>query len=347
MNQSHPDPIVTAFTERLGIKYPLLQDGMGGGALGTGRLAAAVSNAGALGSLSTPGSSVGPELEQIMRDQIEVALSLTEEPLAMNIPVGTDKTGKVLQYTQDIFDIVVKARQADSAAERQLVMVTTSAGHPGLFSHYIHDAGMLHQHKVGAPRHAERAVEAGADFVIASGYEMGGHTHQVPITTMVLAPEVLDRVDVPVLVSGGIKDGRGLAAMLAAGAAGVAMGTRFLVSAESDWHDRYIERVMEATVAESVVMPGLYGPCRYLQSKACDELLDLVKQGTMTEDELTEWKEHRSHIAQRDGDIEHGFTAAGMIGGFITDRPPVAEIVDRIVTQAHELLGRFARMAPV
>lgn len=341
---NNPRTIVTPFTEKIGISYPILQDGMGGGALGTARLAAAVSNAGALGSLSSPGTTAGAELERIMREQIDLALSLTDRPLAVNMPVGTDATGEILPYTQQILDSVCRAREADSAAERQLVLVTTSAGAPGDFGRRIHEVGMLHQHKVGSPRQALRAVESGVDFVIASGFEMGGHTHSTPISTMVLAPEVLDCIDIPVLVSGGFKDGRGLAAMLAAGAAGIAMGTRFLLSRENDWHENYITRILESTIGESTVVPGVYGPCRYLRSKATEQLGVLIERGEMTEDELTAWKEHRVHLAQRDGDVEEGFTSAGLVGGLITDRPTMSEIVNRIVDQTHSLLARSASL---
>lgn len=340
MSQPEVESIRTPWTERVGVRYPILQDGMGGGALGTARLAAAVSNAGGLGSLSVPGGQPGPEVEAAMRDQIETALSLTDQPLAVNIPVGVDPDGKILPQTTQVLDVVVAARAADAAADRQIVLVTTSAGAPGVFSQMIHDAGLLHQHKVGAPAHARKAVAAGADFVVASGWEMGGHTHAVPVTTTVLAPAVLDAVDVPVLVSGGIKDGRGLAGVLAAGGAGIAMGTRFLVSAENDWHDAYIDRIREAGVKDSIVVPGVYGPCRYLRSKATEDLLEILRTGELTGDALTDWKNERSHIAQRDGNIEEGFTTAGMVGGLIDDRPPVADIIQATVRHAAQLLGR-------
>lgn len=346
MSQPDAPAMRTPWTERVGVRYPILQDGMGGGALGTARLAAAISNAGGLGSLSIPGGQSGPEIEAAMRDQIETALSLTDKPLAVNVPVGFDPDGKILPTTTQVLDVIVAARRADTAAERQIVLVTTSAGAPGDFSAMVRDAGLLHEHKVGAPAHARKAVEAGADFVIASGWEMGAHTHAVPMTTTILAPAVLDEVEVPVLVSGGIKDGRGLAAMLAMGAAGVAMGTRFLVSAENDWHDNYIQRIQNATVADSIVVPGVYGPCRYLRSKATDDLLEIVRRGELTGDALTDWKNHRSHIAQRDGDVAEGFTAAGMVGGLITDRPTVSEIIQSMVRQASELLGRVPSTAP-
>lgn len=340
MSQTKTQAIRTAWSERVGVRYPILQDGMGGGALGTARLAAAVSNAGALGSLSVPGGASGPEIVAAMREQIDTALSLTDQSLAVNVPVGHDPDGKVLPLTTQVLDVLIEARKADSAAERQIVLVTTSAGAPGEFSAMVRDAGLLHEHKVGSPAHARKAVASGADFIIASGWEMGAHTHAVPVTTTVLAPAVLDAVDVPVLVSGGIKDGRGLAGALAAGASGVAMGTRFLVSAENDWHDAYIGRIQQAEVSESVVMPGVYGPCRYLSSKATDELAEIVRTGAIAGDDLTEWKNHRSHIAQRDGDIAEGLTTAGMVGGLITDRPTVADIIQAMVRRAAELLVR-------
>lgn len=331
----------TAWTRATGVTHPILQDGMGGGALGTGRLAAAVTNAGGLGSLSTPGLSEGPEhLRSVMRKQFEEALGLTDGPLAVNCPIGTTAEGHERPGAKVIIDVILEIKATDAAAGEQLKVFTSSAGLPSKeLVARIHDAGLISQQKVGHPRHAEKAVENGVNVIIASGFEMGGHTLKTPITTTVLVPEVLRRVDVPVLASGGFKDGAGLAGALGMGAAGIAMGTRFLASEENDWHDNYIERVVAADISESLVMPGVYGPCRYLKGKAVDEYYALLEANTMSEEQLTEWKAQHSFIAQRDGDVENGLTAAGMIAGFIDARLPVAQIVDGIVLDAHQRLS--------
>ncbi|MBM9463565.1 nitronate monooxygenase [Aeromicrobium sp. YIM 150415] len=340
MNLIEPT-LATKWTRLVGVHHPVLQDGMGGGVLGTGRLAAAVSNTGALGSLSTPGLSEDPVvLRRAMRAQVELVLSQTDRPVAVNCPVGTTVEGGERPGAKVVLDVIFEIRRSDPAAERQLRVLTTSAGLPSPdLVKRAHDEGMVHQHKVGAPRHAEKAVANGVDAIIASGHEMGGHTLKTPISTMVLAPEVLCRVDVPVVVSGGLKDGAGLAAVLAMGAAAGGMGTRFLTSVENDWHERYIDQVVKSSVEDSILMPGVYGPCRYLKGKATDELTRLIEDGALTEVELMDWKAERARIAQRDGEVENGLTAAGMVAGFIDERLPTRTIIERMVAEAGQLMS--------
>lgn len=337
-------PMETAFTRMVGVSYPILQDGMGGGAMGTAPLAAAVSNAGGLGTLSTPGM-VGDHshIEHAMREQIDDALTRTQAPLAVNCPVGVDAEGDLLPGTKALLEAIQGARRADPAAARQLRVIITSAGSTAEFARALRADGMLHFHKVGSPRHAVKAVEQGVDGLIASGFEMGGHTHKVGITTMILAPAVLEVVDVPVLVSGGIREGCGLAAALAAGAQGVAMGTRFLASAENTWHDAYIQRVIDATFEESEVMPGIYGPARFLRSKGTERLREVLTAQEKSEYELSSWKLQHSILAQRDGDTVNGLTTAGLVAGAISDRPPVADILQDMVRTARARLGEVPR----
>jgi NAD(P)H-dependent flavin oxidoreductase YrpB (nitropropane dioxygenase family) len=282
------------------------------------------------------------DLERSLREQIDVCLDLTSSTVAMNVPVGRDTTGKVLAGTEAILRFVFAARRSDSAVERQLRVLTTSAGFPGEFREQIRDAGLVHMHKVGAPRHAEKAAAAGVDVVIASGFEMGGHTLAIPISTMVLGPEVLRRIEAPVVLSGGFKDGRGLAAALAMGAAGIAMGTRFLATAENDWHPMFIQRILDAHIEDSVVLPGMYGPARFLRSAGTDRLQQIVERREMAEEELSSWKEMAVKAAQRDGDVENGLVPAGQVAGFIDDRPPVADLLKRIVAEAEERLSACA-----
>src|SRR5699024_5295211 len=138
-------------------------------------------------------------------------------------------------------------READAAVAERLTVMTTSAGFPGDYLAMLKDAGMIHQHKVGSTRQAVKAAKAGVDAVIAAGSEMGGHAPSAKVHTFVLVPNVTEAVDVPVLLSGGARDGRGLAAALTMGADGVAMGTRFITSHDNaDWHPRYPQALLDA-----------------------------------------------------------------------------------------------------
>src|SRR6202044_3676689 len=143
-----------------------------------------------------------------------------------NVPVGRASGGDVLPISEAYIRAVIDARNADPGLERQLTVLTTSAGFPGDFRPMIGDSGLLHMQKVGSPRQALRAEQLGVAVVIASGYEMGGHTHAVPMHTFVLVPNVTEAVSVPVLLSGGARDGRTLPAALSPGAGGVRHGPR-------------------------------------------------------------------------------------------------------------------------
>jgi NAD(P)H-dependent flavin oxidoreductase YrpB (nitropropane dioxygenase family) len=188
-------------------------------------------------------------------------------------------------------------------------------------------------------------VEAGVDVVIASGFEMGGHTHARPVHTMVLAPQVIDNVEVPVVVSGGIHDGRGLAAALAMGAAGVGMGTRFIATLENDWHPAYKKAIVDAAEWGDVVFPGFFGPLRGLRNAGSVRLAELMAAGELDEEGLTAWKEDRVMAAQHDGDVDGGLVLAGQCAAAIHDIVAVPELLAGMVRQATELLAAAGALA--
>ncbi len=220
--------ITNRYTRLIGIEHPIVQEGLG--PFRTPRLAAAVSQAGGLGTVSMPGMPADLAAgARTLREHIDECATLTQKPFAVNIPVGISANGDVLPFTDVYIRAVLEARASDRQLERQLTVLTTSAGFPGSYIAPIKNAGMIHQHKVGSTRQAIKAEELGVDVVIAAGFEMGGHTSGKAMHTYVLVPNVTEAVDVPVLLSGGARDGRGLAAALAMGADGVAMGTRFIL----------------------------------------------------------------------------------------------------------------------
>ncbi|MGR9093167.1 MAG: NAD(P)H-dependent flavin oxidoreductase [Gammaproteobacteria bacterium] len=336
----------TRFTELVGVEHPVMQEGLG--PYKTVHLAAAVSNAGGLGTVSIPGISEDPVAGAAkLRGYIEQACALTERPLAVNIPVGTDKHGNVPAFSAAYVGAVVAAVK-DREIARRLRVITTSAGAPDASRRMIDGSGLLHIHKVGGTRHAERAAAAGVDMIIASGYEAGGHTHTRPVHTFVLGPSVCRSVDCPVILAGGIMDGRGLAAALALGAEAVALGTRFVASHDNpDWHANYAARIIAAAEGDDIVFEALYGPSRALPSHAINELAELERLGTLSEDELTAFKDERLIAAQRDGDMDGGILPAGQIAGAIHDLVHVAEFVPGMVEEAIAQLQRIsARIVP-
>jgi NAD(P)H-dependent flavin oxidoreductase YrpB (nitropropane dioxygenase family) len=153
----------TRYTELVGIEHPIIQEGMG--PFKTVALAAAVSNAGGMGTISMPGMSQEPsEGAAIMRSHISACAELTDKPFAVNVPVGADDNGKVLPITEAYINAVIAAREADSKVGQQLKVLTTSAGFPGAFASRIKDAGLIHQHKVGSRCHHRLRIRDGRPY---------------------------------------------------------------------------------------------------------------------------------------------------------------------------------------
>jgi NAD(P)H-dependent flavin oxidoreductase YrpB (nitropropane dioxygenase family) len=267
-------PISNRYTRLVGIDHPIVQEGLG--PFRTAKLAAAVSSAGGLGTVSMPGMPEDIAAgARTFREHIEECAGLTDRPFAVNVPVGVDGNGSVLPFTDVYIRTALAARESDAAIAERLTVLTTSAGFPGDYVAMIKDAGMVHQHKVGSTRQAVKAARAGVDIVIAAGFEMGGHAPSAAVHSFVLLPNVTEAVDVPVLLTGGVRDGRGLAAALAMGADGVAMGTRFITSHDnSDWHPAYLQALLDAKEGDDVAFNGVYGPCRGLRNAASLRLLD-------------------------------------------------------------------------
>lgn len=332
----------TRFTELLGIEHPVVQEGLGPYKLVA--LAAAVSNAGGLGTIGIPGISEEPAAgAKKLRSYIEEACALTDRPMSVNIPVGADKTGKVLPFSEAYVGAVVEAVRDPDIAKR-LRAVTTSAGPPGLARRMIEGSGLIHMHKVGGTRQAIRAESDGVDVIIASGYEAGGHTHARPVSTVILGPSVAEAVSVPVVLAGGIRNGRGLAAALALGADAVAMGTRFVASYDNpDWNPAYAQRILDAKEGEDVVFSAIYGPSRALPNEGLANLIRTMAEGGMEEDELTAQKDDMLIRGQRDGDMTHGLLPGGQVSGAINDLIRVAEFVPGMVAEAISVLDAMQR----
>lgn len=334
-------PLRTRFTELIGIEHPIVQDGMG--PFKTSKLAAAVSEAGGLGTVSIPGMTIDPdEGARRMRQDIEETASLTKKPFAVNVPVGRTAAGEMLPISAAFIDAVIAARASDAQLESQLKVLTTSAGFPGEFRDRIRASGLIHMGKVGSTRQAVKAEAAGVDVVIASGYEMGGHTHGSPVHTFVLGPNVTAKLTIPVLISGGVRDGRTLAAALCLGADGVAMGTRFIATEENtDWHPAYRERILAAHEGDDLIFPGVYAPARGLRTPGAERLLEIVANDEMSPSELTIWKDEALIRAQSEGDVEGGLVASGQVASAIDEIVSVAELVPGMAEEAARILSEL------
>ena len=235
----------------IGIKYPIFQGGMAWVSEST--LAAAVSNAGGLGIISganAPASHI--------RDEIKKTKKLTNKPFGLNIMLLSDNADEL----------------ADIAIEEGVKVITTGAGNPGKYINKWKNAGIIVIPVVASVALAKRMERCGADAVIAEGCESGGHIGK--LTTMVLLPQVVDAVNIPVIGAGGIADGRGIAAAFILGASAVQVGTRFLASEECQIHENYKNAVIKAKDIDTVVTGRCTGhPVQVLKNKLAKEYLKL------------------------------------------------------------------------
>lgn len=304
-------------TKCLGIRCPIIQGGMGN--ISNARLAAAVSEAGALGTIGT-GTMDVEEVGGIVRD----LKMMTTRPFAMNIPITmTTELKGMIQI----------------ATTEEVPVVSLSAGNPAPLIPVLHDHGIKVICVVASRKQARKAADAGADVLVAEGYEAAGINSHLETTTLALIPQIVDEVDVPVVAAGGIADGRGLAAMLALGASGVQMGTRFIATKEAPFHERYKETLLAANDHGTVIVGRSVGRVRrVLRSPYAERVLDLEKRGMTLEQysELTSEDNHRKGALE--GRLDEGFINGGQVAGLIGDVPTVKEMVDGMMTEASMVL---------
>lgn len=299
--------------QMLRIRYPILLGGMAH--VSRAPLVAAVSNAGGLGIIGSGG--MPPD---ILVEQIAQVRKRTDRSFGVNLMLMDPKI-------EEQVEVVLRER---------VPMVSTGAGNPAKYIGRLKKAGIRVFPVVPATALARRMERAGADGIIAEGMESGGHVGEV--TTIVLVPQVVDVVSVPVVAAGGIADGRGLAAVLALGAEGVQMGTRFLASAEAPVHSNYKQALLKASDRSTIVTGRSLGaPVRTIVNR-------MTKQFARYEEEHRSFEEFESlavgglRRAVYDGDTENGSLMAGQIVGLIDEIKPVEAIIEEMVRTAAELL---------
>ena len=306
----------TAICELFNIEHPIIQGGMAH--LGTVELVSAVSNAGGLGIIGS-----GNAEPDWVREQIRLTRQRTNKPFGVNIIM-------ISPFIRDVVEVVL---------EEKVAVVTFGAGNPGIYIPRFREAGIKVVPVVSSVALARRLERAGADAIVAEGMESGGHIGQT--TTIVLVPQVVDNVRIPVVAAGGIGDGRGLAAALALGAQGVQVGTRFVCSDECIAHPRFKEKILKANDLSTVVTRGTTGyPLRCLENKFARQFLALEKAGASKE-ELDLFGRGRTCLGLIEGDIDEGSLMAGQIAGLIKEIKPVRVIIEEMVTEAEAMIANF------
>ena len=306
----------TRLTELLGIQYPILQGAMAW--ISDAGLAAAVSNAGGAGIISTGGRTT-----EYTQAEIRRCRTLTQKPFGINVML-------MAPNKDEIVDVICTEKPA---------FVTLGAGNPVPYFEKLHAAGIKVIPVVPNVKLAKRVEEKGADAIVVEGMEAGGHIGS--IATMPLMTQVIPAVSLPVVMAGGFADGRGLAAALVMGASGVQMGTRFLVAEECPVHQNMKEKLLKAIDTDSIVT-GLTigGAVRGLKNKFSEKFVKMEYEGKTSKEELLKLATGTNKLAAVDGDTENGMMQAGQSLLPLDRIEPVETIINRIIIEAQDALDR-------
>jgi NAD(P)H-dependent flavin oxidoreductase YrpB (nitropropane dioxygenase family) len=347
----------TRLTELVGVRYPIVQTGMG--YVAGARLTAATANAGGLGIIASATLDL-PRLAEAI-DEVKTR---TDQPFGVNLRADAEDAGDRVDM---IIDKGVRVASFALAPKQQLIA-------------RLKDAGVVVIPSVGARRHAEKVAGWGADAVIVQGGEGGGHTGSVPTT--LLLPQVVDAVDIPVIAAGGFFDGRGLVAALAYGAAGIAMGTRFLLTSDSPVGDAVKAVYLGKGLTDTLVTSRVDGvPHRVLKTSFVDTLeragrisalvrtlrhamafrklsglsmARMLREGkAMKHGRELSWSQMLMaantpmllKAAMVDGRPDLGVMSAGQVVGLIEDLPSCAELIERLMAEATETLAALKGLA--
>lgn len=304
----------TEVTKLLGIEYPIIQGGMAW--VAEYHLAAGVSNAGGLGLIGAASATA-----EWVREQIREAKKLTDKPFGVNIMLMSP-------YADEVAKVV---------AEEGVKVVTTGAGNPEKYMKMWKEAGVKVIPVVASVALARRMERCGADALVAEGCEAGGHIGEN--TTMVLVPQIVDAVKIPVIAAGGVADGRGVAAAFMLGAKGVQMGTHFVATKESVVHDNYKQAIIKARDIDSRVTGRTTGhPVRALRNQMVKQYLELENSGASFE-ELEHLTLGGLRKAVVEGDVVNGSVMAGQSAAMVKEILSCEELIQKLVKETDALIG--------
>lgn len=310
-------------TDLLGIRYPLVQAGM---IWCSGwRLASAVSNAGGLGIIGS--GSMYPE---VLREHVRKCKAATSKPFAVNVPLLYPN---VEEHVRTIVQEGVR-------------IVFTSAGNPATWTKHLKDQGITVVHVTASVKFARKAVDAGADAVVAEGFEAGGHNGREETTTLVLIPLVRDAVDVPVIAAGGIADGRAMMAAMALGADGVQVGSRFVASQESSAHPAFKQHVIDSKEGDTLLTLKELAPVRMMRNKFFTDVQAAYARGASVDELKALLGRARAKRGMFEGDMEEGELEIGQVSAALDDILPAAVIVERIIAEYREVKAMLVQPDP-
>lgn len=312
----------TRITELLGIEQPIFQAAMSW-ASSNAPLIIAVSNAGGMGVIAA-----GPMRPDDFRSALHEIRLKTAKPFGVNIPLNNPRAAQLL----------------DIAYEARIPVMVASQGGPREHLARFRAIGTKWLHVVASLEHAHKAEAAGVDALIVDGCEAGGHPPPSEVSTLVLVRRVVKSVKLPVVASGGIADGAGVAAMLALGADAVQLGTRFIATPEASVHENYKRAVLQAKVDDTTLVGRGGLPLRLLKN-AFTQKYDAAERAGRPKDELERiYKDSSLKQAALEGDLDWGRVEAGQSAGLIDDIVPAAQVLRRLVAEAEDARRRLASL---
>ena len=313
----------TKITEMLNIEHPIIQGGMH--YVGFAELAAAVSNAGGLGTIT----GLTQDTPEKLANEISRCNDMTDKPFAVNLTfLPTVAAPDYPAYVKAIIKGGVK-------------VVETAGRNPVQVLPYLKDAGIKVIHKCTSVRHALKAQDIGCDAVSVDGFECGGHPGEDDIPNMILLPRAADELEIPFVSSGGQADARSLVASIAMGADGMNMGTRFMCTTEAPIHQRVKDAIVAASELDTrLIMRPLRNTERVLNNKAVERVLAVEKErgSDIKFEDILEDVAGVYPKVMLDGDMDIGAWSCGMVAGLIHDIPTCKELIDRIMVEAEEII---------
>jgi nitronate monooxygenase len=319
--------VKTAITELFGIQHPIIQGGMH--FVGFAELAAAVSNAGGLGIIT----GLTQKTPELLAKEIARCRDMTDKPFGVNLTfLPTFAKPPYPEYIAAIKEGGIKA-------------VETAGRSPEEHMPALKAAGIKVIHKCTSVRHSLKAEKIGCDAVSVDGFECGGHPGEDDVPNMILLPRAADELKIPFVASGGMADARSLVAVLAMGAAGMNMGTRFMATKEAPIHDNVKQALVKATELDTrLIMRALRNTERVLRNKNVDRLIEIEREkgANLKIDDIMDQVAGVYPRVMIDGDMDAGAWSCGMMVGLINDIPTVKELIDRIMRDAERIIrGRL------
>ena len=305
--------------ELFSIRYPIIQGGM---VWCSGwRLASAVSEAGGLGLLGA--GSMHPET---LRDHIHKTRLATIKPFGVNVPLLYPEMDTIMQII----------------ADEKVPIVFTSAGSPAKWTGWMKERGIIVAHVVSGSHFAVKCEQAGVDAIVAEGFEAGGHNGRDETTTMALIPAVRKATSLPLIAAGGIASGRSIAAAIALGAEGVQIGSLFAVSEESSAHPGFKQLITSLKEGDTKLALKKLAPVRLIKNKFFEKIDEAEQSGASKEELSLILGKGRARKGIFEGDLDEGELEIGQVSAMIDKIEPVSTIIDRLVTEYNETIGKLS-----